>query len=337
MGLTYKEAGVDIEKAGQLVAKIKARVQATYGKRVWAGVGGFAGLYKISEQKLLAVGTDGVGTKLLVACELDAHDSIGQDLVAMCVNDILCTGARPLFFLDYYACGELCPTVAERVIGGIARACLLAEMALLGGETAEMPGLYQKGEYDLAGFAVGEVTPENLIDGRHLEEGMAIIGLAASGPHANGWGLIRKILEQAPLEEAEKRKIKSELLAPTEIYSGLVLELLKDKHLIRAMAHITGGGLLNISRVNEAFNYIITTPPEIPPLFQKLMAWGEIALHEAYRTWNMGVGFVLITARPQELLKRLSELGASAFLLGHIEKGQGEVWLQGELLGKDKT
>jgi len=249
MSITYKDAGVDIEKGDALVEKIKLKVKSTYGDRVRSGVGGFACLYEVGD-RLLAAGTDGVGTKLALAKKLDKHDTIGIDLVAMCVNDILCTGAQPLFFMDYLATGKLDVDTANHVLDGIVEGCLQSECALIGGETAEMPGMYGNGEYDLAGFAVGEVKPADVLDGSRVNEGDVLIGLPSSGFHSNGYSLVRKLIKD------DETALMQAALTPTKIYWKAIKGLL-EKQLLNGVSHVTGGGLLNIPRINEGFAYQI--------------------------------------------------------------------------------
>lgn len=323
--VSYKDAGVDIEKADSLVEKIKTHVKSTYGEDVVSGVGGFACLYKIADDKLLAAGTDGVGTKLKIAQMLGIHDTIGIDLVAMCVNDILCTGARPLFFMDYLATGKLDVETSEDIIRGIVQGCRVSESALIGGETAEMPGMYQDGEYDLAGFAVGEVMTDNIMTGDSIKSGDTIIALASSGFHSNGYSLIRKLVDP------NDREALMHCLTPTRIYWPIVKTLMeKDRKLIKAMAHITGGGLLNIARVNNEFDYRITNMPDIqdqPEAFQTVLKNTQIAKDELYRTFNMGVGFTLITDQPEKVTALLSAAGEKFWTIGQVEAGHGDVYL----------
>ena len=323
--VSYKDAGVDIEKADSLVEKIKTHVKSTYGEDVVSGVGGFACLYKIADDKLLAAGTDGVGTKLKIAQMLGIHDTIGIDLVAMCVNDILCTGARPLFFMDYLATGKLDVETSEDIIRGIVQGCRVSDSALIGGETAEMPGMYQDGEYDLAGFAVGEVMTDNIMTGDSIKSGDTIIGLASSGFHSNGYSLIRKLVDP------DDREALMHCLTPTRIYWPIVKTLMeKDHKLIKAMAHITGGGLLNIARVNNEFDYRITNMPDIqdqPEAFQTVLKNTQITKDELYRTFNMGVGFTLITDQPEKVTALLSAAGEKFWTIGQVEAGHGDVYL----------
>ena len=251
--LTYKDAGVDIDAGNELVERIKPLVSRTRRPEVLAGIGGFGGLFAIPPDRyrepVLVSGTDGVGTKLMLAQQLGRHDTIGIDLVAMCVNDVLVQGAEPLFFLDYFACGKLDTAVAADVVAGIADGCLQAGAALIGGETAEMPDMYDPGEYDLAGFCVGAVERADLIDGSHIAGGDALVGIASSGPHSNGYSLIRKVLERAGDEAIEGRPAAERLLAPTRIYVKAILALMQIVT-IRGLAHITGGGITeNIPRI----------------------------------------------------------------------------------------
>lgn len=314
---TYKDAGVDIERGDAFVERIKARVQTTYNERVVSGVGGFAALYKMDDEKLLAAGTDGVGTKVKLAQLLDKHDTIGIDLVAMCVNDVICTGAKPMFFLDYLATGKLELPVAEAIIKGVVEGCRQGEMALIGGETAEMPGLYAPGEYDLAGFAVGEVLQKDLIDGSRLNEGDTLVALPSSGVHSNGYSLVRKLLRE------DERTLLEQALMPTRIYWKIVKQVLP---LLSGMAHITGGGLSNIPRINMGFDFNIDFLPgfdDIPPIFGELVKRAGIGGKELYETFNMGIGFVLATPEPQKLTAQLNALGEPCWTIGRALKGGG--------------
>lgn len=313
--VTYKDAGVDIERGDEFVERIKARVKTTYGDRVVSGVGGFAALYKMGEDKLLAAGTDGCGTKVKVAQVLDKHDTIGIDLVAMCVNDVICTGAKPLFFLDYLATGKLELRVAEDIIKGIVAGCIQSEAALIGGETAEMPGVYGAGEYDLAGFCVGEVETKVLMDGQKIREGDTLIALPSSGIHSNGYSLVRKLIPES------ERKLLLEALTPTRIYWPVVKEVLP---LVRGMAHITGGGLSNIPRMNDKFDYVIESLPgldEVPNIFGELVRRSGLDGKDLYETFNMGIGFVFATAEPAKLASKLKALKQDYWMIGHVEKG----------------
>jgi len=323
MSITYKDAGVDIDKGDELVDRIKKMVRPTLGKRVRNGVGGFAALYEIGGGKLLAAGTDGVGTKLKIAQQLNVHDTIGIDLVAMCANDIICTGARPLFFLDYFATGKLDVDVGENLIKGIVDGCLQSEMALIGGETAEMPGLYQPGEYDLAGFAVGEVMESDLIDGSEAKTGDTLIGIGSSGVHSNAFSLVRKLINESEID------LLKEALTPTRIYVKLVNQLLaKHRKSIKGFAHITGSGFLNIPRINEKMDYEINyLPPfsEIPPIFKVLADRSKLSKEELYNTFNMGVGFVILTDNPKVIEQELLSLGEKFWMIGHVQEGRGEL------------
>ncbi len=313
-GLSYRAAGVDIDAGNTLVERIKPLVAATKGPEVLAGLGGFGGLFHLGARyrdPVLVSGTDGVGTKLLLARQIGRHDSIGIDLVAMCVNDILVCGAEPLFFLDYFACGKLEVDQATEVVGGIAEGCRQAGCALIGGETAEMPGMYGPGEYDLAGFAVGAVERDGLIDGQRIDEGCVLVGLASSGPHSNGYSLIRRVIEHSGADlndDLHGVRLGEALLQPTRIYVSAVQRLIGQVDL-RGMAHITGGGLTeNIIRVvPEGLGIEIDMSRwTTPPVFDWLAEAGQIEVSEMRRTFNMGIGFVLIC--PERDAARLSEL-----------------------------
>ncbi len=319
--MNYKEAGVDIAAGEALVKKIKHKVGATYGPRVKSGVGGFACLYQCAD-RLLAAGTDGVGSKVLLAQSLNQHSTIGIDLVAMCVNDILCVGARPLFFMDYLAVGKLELSIAEKIVEGITRGCHLSGAALIGGETAEMPDLYQPGKYDLAGFAVGEVAPEDVLDGNRIREGDTLIGLASSGFHSNGYTLIRKLM-------GKDETLARELLTPTTIYWKALRELLSGK-LLHALAHITGGGWQNIARANPRFDYVIENDEHwraAPECMQFLCKKSKLPREELYHTFNMGIGMVLATPAPEEVLQHLHAQDMPAYDLGTVKTGTGRVVL----------
>jgi phosphoribosylformylglycinamidine cyclo-ligase len=315
--ITYKDAGVDIERGDEFVERIKGKVRSTYGPRVMSGVGGFAALYKMHGGKLLATGTDGVGTKVKLAQALNRHDTVGIDLVAMCVNDIICTGAKPLFFLDYLATGKLDLGTAEAIIDGIVEGCKQSEASLIGGETAEMPGVYADGVYDLAGFAAGEVDESALIDGGKVKEGDTLFALASSGIHSNGFSLVRRLVA------AHEKDLLGACLTPTRIYWSVVKEILP---LINGMAHITGGGLGNIPRMNGAFDYMLEYLPklnEIPHVFGEMTNRSGLDGKELYETFNMGMGFVIATAEPNKLSTTLTELGQTYWKVGHVVKGIG--------------
>ncbi|SFW27637.1 phosphoribosylformylglycinamidine cyclo-ligase [Nitrosovibrio sp. Nv17] len=302
--LSYRDAGVDIEAGDRLVENIKPLAKRTLRPGVLAGIGGFGALFEISRHyrnPVLVSGTDGVGTKLKLAFQLDRHDHIGMDLVAMSVNDILVQGAEPLFFLDYFACGRLDVDIATRVVTGIAAGCEQAGCALIGGETAEMPDMYPEGEYDLAGFAVGVVEKERIIDGTAIQEGDAVLGLASSGAHSNGYSLIRRIMEKStanPPADLDGVPFLDAIMAPTRIYAKPVLELMR--HLpIKGLAHITGGGLTgNIPRIlpEHARAVLWRQAWEVPQLFRWLQAQGNVADEEMHRVFNCGIGMILVVA-----------------------------------------
>ena len=327
--ISYADAGVSIEQGSLLVERIKSRVKGTHRPGVMGSLGGFGALFDLSalnyRQPVLVSGTDGVGTKIKLAIESNRHDSIGIDLVAMCVNDLLVQGAEPLFFLDYFACSSLDVNVAEQVISGIANGCELAGCALVGGETAEMPGMYQPGEYDLAGFCVGAVEKDEIIDGSDVMAGDALIGLASSGLHSNGFSLIRHVLARSGtdiMSSFDNHTFIDTLLEPTKIYVKSVLELLKNVR-IRALSHITGGGLMeNLPRVLPAHTRAIIDCDswQWPPIFTWLMEAGNIDTEEMYRTFNCGVGLVLIVdaGDAQKSIKQLNTLGEHAWILGEI-------------------
>jgi phosphoribosylformylglycinamidine cyclo-ligase len=303
--LTYRDAGVDIDAGNAVVERIKPLVKRTFRPEVMGGLGGFGALFDLSgkyREPVLVSGTDGVGTKLKLAQQLNRHDTIGIDLVGMCVNDVLVQGAEPLFFLDYFATGKLDVDTTVAVVGGIARGCELAGCALIGGETAEMPDMYPPGEYDLAGFTVGAVEKSNLLDGSKVRAGDALIGIASSGPHSNGYSLVRRIFERAgrphDLDLGGTRLIDA-LMAPTTIYVKPILELLGRQAGIHAMAHITGGGLSeNIIRVvPDGLGLRIDAASwPLPPVFDWLQREGAVQRQEMWRTFNCGIGFVLIVA-----------------------------------------
>jgi phosphoribosylformylglycinamidine cyclo-ligase len=334
--LSYRDAGVDIDAGNRLVDRIKPHARRTLRSGVLGGLGGFGALFELPldryRQPVLVSGTDGVGTKLKLALELNRHDTIGIDLVAMCVNDVLVVGAEPLFFLDYYATGKLDVDVAATVIKGIADGCAQAGAALVGGETAEMPGMYGDGDYDLAGFCVGVVEKARIIDGSQVQPDDALLGLAASGPHSNGYSLIRRIVTAsgARLDQpfADGRTLGETLLAPTRIYVKPILQLLERVE-VRAIAHITGGGLTeNIPRVLPAKTKAVIDLQgwQRPAIFQWLQQRGGVAEAEMRRTFNCGVGLVVCVAaedaeRAQAILQ---EAGETVWRLGRIAAGEGE-------------
>ena len=331
--LSYRDAGVNIDAGNAFVEKIKASVASTNRPGVMGGFGGFGGCFELPEnykQPVLVSGTDGVGTKLKLAIDLNRHDTIGIDLVAMCVNDILVLGAEPLYFLDYYATGELNTEVAASVVEGIAEGCRQSNAALIGGETAEMPGMYGKGDYDLAGFCVGVVEKQNIIDGSKVKAGDVLIAIASSGPHSNGYSLVRKIIEvsQADINATFGESggtLGDALLAPTRIYVKTIHQLL-TKFDIHAMAHITGGGLLeNIPRVlpENTQAVIDENSWQLPQVFQWLQENGNVELTEMYRTFNCGVGMVLIASADEAdaIISALKQNDETAWALGTIETG----------------
>ena len=318
--LTYRDAGVDIDAGDALVDRIKPFAKRTMRPGVMAGIGGFGALFEVPRgyrEPVLVSGTDGVGTKLKLAFQWKRHDTIGIDLVAMSVNDILTLGAEPLFFLDYYACGKLDVASAADVVKGIAAGCEMAGCALIGGETAEMPGMYPAGEYDLAGFAVGVVEKKKIINGRSIKPGDVVLGLASNGVHSNGYSLVRRILAQPGVKLSAKiggRALKDAILAPTRIYVKPVLQLMK-KIPVKGLAHITGGGLVdNIPRVlTDGLTAEIRSDAwPLPPLFRWLQERGNVADSEMHRVFNCGIGMILVVAekdakRAQALLEKAGE------------------------------
>lgn len=334
--MDYRSAGVDIAAGSDLVERIKPIARRTFGPGVLAGLGGFGSLFELPlgrfRQPVLVAGTDGVGTKLKLAITMGRHEGVGIDLVAMCVNDIVVQGAEPLFFLDYYATGKLDVEVASTVIAGIGRGCELAGCALVGGETAEMPGMYTPGDYDLAGFCVGIVEKTAIVDGRRVQPGDRLIGLASSGPHANGYSLIRKILERAGLgleTEVEGKSLADWLLAPTRIYVKPLLELMKSFE-VRAIAHITGGGITeNLPRVLPpgTMAQIRKNAWKRPAIFRWLQEQGRVEEAEMFRTFNCGVGMIVcVTAGDEDrVLDFLHGAGERAFPIGEIVAGEPAV------------
>jgi len=336
--LTYKDAGVDIDAGNALIERIGEAVESTRRPEVLAGLGGFGGLFALDLERyprpVLVAGTDGVGTKLKLAGMLDRHDTIGIDLVAMCVNDVVVQGAEPLFFLDYYACGALDVEQAAAVVSGVAEGCRRAGCALIGGETAEMPGMYPRGDYDLAGFSVGVVNREDLIDGSRIAPGDAVLGIASSGPHSNGYSLIRRVLESSGTalgtgdgESVGGQPLGEALLAPTRIYVKPLLALLRALP-VHGLVHVTGGGLPeNLPRVlppgTEA--RIDRGAWTTPPVFDWLAAAGNIAAAEMLRTFNCGIGMAVVLPRQhaQAALAVLAEHGEQAWPIGEIAAGDG--------------
>jgi phosphoribosylformylglycinamidine cyclo-ligase len=338
--VTYRDAGVDIDAGDALVERLKSQVARTMRREVIGGLGGFGALVRVPldryRRPVLVSGTDGVGTKLRLAIDSGRHDTIGIDLVAMCVNDVVVQGAEPLYFLDYYATGRLDLAVAERVIGGIATGCVQAGCALVGGETAEMPGMYLDQDYDLAGFCVGIVDEDRIIDGSHTVAGDALIGLASSGPHSNGYSLIRKLLAQAnagPDTLVDGQPLYELLLAPTRIYVKPLLTLLAELP-VHGLAHITGGGLLdNIPRVvPDGLEVRLDRRAwRRPPVFDWLRSAGNIDETELHRTFNCGIGMTVCVpaAEAGRALSRLRELGETAMLIGEVRTGTRGVVLDG--------
>ncbi|HLD10200.1 MAG TPA: phosphoribosylformylglycinamidine cyclo-ligase [Methylophilaceae bacterium] len=330
--ISYRDAGVDIEAGDALVEQIKPYAKRTMRPEVLGGIGGFGSLFEVPKKfknPVLVSGTDGVGTKLKLAFQLNKHDTVGIDLVAMSVNDILVQGAEPLFFLDYFACGKLEVGTAAEVIKGIAAGCEQAGCALVGGETAEMPGMYPAGEYDLAGFAVGAVEKDAIINGSTIVEGDVVLGLASSGAHSNGYSLIRKLIERSGIDMDSNfhgRAFKDVVMAPTRIYVKPLLKLIETK-LVKGMAHITGGGITeNIPRVlpKGLTAEIKKDSWTMPPLFSWLQAQGNITDDEMYRTFNCGIGMVVIvSAQDAEAAKKLlATEGEQVWTIGNIRRQQ---------------
>lgn len=339
----YKEAGVDVEAGYEAVERIKPLVESTYIDGVVSDLGGFGGLFKPElsgiNNPLLVSGTDGVGTKLKLAFVLDKHDTVGIDCVAMCVNDIICSGASPLFFLDYIACGKNKPERIEEIVSGIAEGCRMAECALIGGETAEMPGFYDTDEYDLAGFSVGLVDEGKVIDGSQLKEGDILLGLASSGVHSNGFSLVREIFPPEetdytlPIKELENKTLGEVLLKPTVIYVKAIKGLLKEGIKPHAISHITGGGFYeNIPRMlGDGLKAEIETGNfKRPLIFDYIIDKTGLSLEEMFSTFNMGIGMV-IALSPKEVKKAqeiLDGLGYESFQIGKITEGEKEVVLK---------
>lgn len=333
--LSYKDAGVDINAGNSLVERIKPEVKRTTRAEVIGGLGGFGALCAIPskyKEPILVSGTDGVGTKLRLAIDLKKHDTIGIDLVAMCVNDLVVQGAEPLFFLDYYATGKLDVDVAADVVKGIADGCVQSGCALVGGETAEMPGVYHAGDYDLAGFCVGVVEKSEIIDGSRVKNGDALIALGSSGPHSNGYSLVRKVIDVAGVNPAtellDNKPLSEHVLAPTKIYVKSVLALIKQTD-VHAIAHLTGGGFWeNIPRVLPKNTKAVIDEKswKWPSVFNWLQEKGNIDTYEMYRTFNCGVGMVI--ALPQEQVETalaiLKQAGENAWLIGHIEHAEDD-------------
>jgi len=334
----YKDAGVDIEKGDAFVQAIKPMVESTFRPEVLTKIGGFAGCVSLNLERykkpILVSSTDGVGTKLKIAFAMNRHDTVGIDLVGMCVNDIVVSGARPLFLLDYFATSQLDPEKSMKVVSGIVKGCIEAECSLIGGETAEMPGFYKKGEYDLAGFAVGIVEDSQVIDGSGVTVGDKLIGVASSGLHSNGYSLVRRLLlDQLKMDLEERVEeigevLGEELLRPTRIYVKAALNLTRDFHIV-GIAHITGGGITgNLPRIiPKGCKAIVQKGTwEIPPIFSFLKERGNISEEEMLRTFNNGVGMILIVRSKEvdDILARLRSLGEKAFLIGEVGRTDRE-------------
>ena len=332
--LTYKDAGVDKEKGYQEVELIKQIVKKTHSDEVLADIGGFAGAFAPNltgiKNPVFLSGTDGVGTKIKLAMDMNKHDTVGIDCVAMCVNDILCQGARPLFFLDYIATGKLDPDKMAELVSGVAEGCKQSNAALIGGETAEMPGIYKEDDYDLAGFAVGLADKDKLITGEKLEEGDIAVGLYSSGVHSNGFSLVRACLDQAGISLDDKFDdeitIGEKLLTPTKIYAKEIKELTENVE-VKAIAHITGGGLYeNVPRVlkeDQAVEFDLRDLT-IDPIFEKIQQWGNIDTDEMYHTFNMGIGMVVFID-PKDLEKTLKIVADKGQKVGKIIKGKKNI------------
>lgn len=346
--LTYREAGVDIDAGNKAVDLMKKHVRSTYRPEVLGDIGGFGGLFALDTKKykqpVLVSGTDGVGTKLCVAFMADKHDTIGQDAVAMCVNDILVQGAEPLFFLDYLAVGKLEPDQVAAIVSGIAGACLESGCSLIGGETAEMASFYKNGEYDIGGFCVGVAERSKLITGETIKPGDVLIGLPSSGLHSNGYSLVRKIcfdVKKFAIDEYIPelgKKLGDELLIPTKLYPKACLPLI-EKFDIRGMVHVTGGGFYeNIPRVlPEGCGVEVNTEAwPVPKIFELVKEWGNVAWPEMYRTFNMGIGMILVVPEAQvaDIQENLAARGETSYVIGHVTDGPKEAVLKGGIFGE---
>lgn len=323
----YQKAGVNRDLADQFVGSISAMVKTTLNPKVKSSVGGYASLYQLNSKQYIAASTDGVGTKLKLAFDWNSHDTVGIDLVAMSVNDLLCVGAKPLFFLDYFATGKLQPKTAKDVLAGIVKGCKQGGCALIGGETAEMPGFYQAGEYDLAGFAVGVVDKEKVLPRKSIKPGDVLIGISSSGFHSNGYSLVRKLFAAwKPSKALSRKALAKELLKPTMIYTQ-VLEKLIAAGDVKGLAHITGSGFLNVPRMSEKVSYEIGLPPvqERPKAFQWLESLQDksLSFHEKTQTFNMGLGMV-IACEPKKAQK----------ILNHLKKNNHKAWRIGQTIRK---
>ena len=330
--ISYKDSGVNIEEGYKSVSLIKKHAEKTFIPGVLNSLGSFAGMFELPKYNnpVLVSGTDGVGTKLDIAFRRNKYDTVGIDCVAMCVNDILCHGAKPLFFLDYIACGKLQAEIAEQLVKGVAEGCSEAGCALIGGETAEMPGFYREGEYDIAGFAVGLVEKDKIIDGSTIKPGDVLIGLESSGAHSNGYSLIRKLIPDLSLKLDEKEAGEI-LLTPTRIYVKPILKLLESFN-IKGMAHITGGGFYeNIPRMFKGDLTAVVNKKSfpVPDIFKYIISLG-VEEEQMFNTFNMGIGFVICAAKEDEykIIKTLSDLGEKAYSIGYVEAGGGGVCLK---------
>ncbi len=341
MGLDYKDAGVDVEAGYKAVKLMGQHVKSTFRKEVLSDIGGFGGLFSLKgfqdmEEPVLISGTDGVGTKLKIAFLQDKHDTVGIDCVAMCVNDVICNGAEPLFFLDYIACGKNVPERIAEIVSGVAEGCRQAGCSLVGGETAEMPGFYPESEYDMAGFTVGIVDRAKIIDGHDIAEGDVIIGLPSSGIHSNGYSLVRKIFE--PLEESLGEYVDSlgstvgeALLTPTKIYVKEVLEIIKNIH-VKGISNITGGGFIeNIPRCIPKGKKLCATIKEgtwpVLPVFELMQEKGKVERAHMYNTFNMGIGMVMVVAKEdaQKAIDFIHSIKEEAYIIGEITSKEKEV------------
>ena len=342
MAISYKDSGVDVTRGYKAVDLMKKYVKSTYNDNVLGDIGSFGGFFSIAgekmEEPILVAGTDGVGTKLKYAFLLNKHDTIGIDAVAMCVNDIVCQGAKPLFFLDYYACGRLYPEAESEVIKGIAEGCKQSGCALIGGETAEMPGFYPDGEYDLAGFAVGIVDKKKVINGKDIKAGDVLVGIKSSGVHSNGYSLVRKLFGDENKEELEKyderlgATVAEVLLKPTKIYVKSILSLL-EKVAVKGIAHITGGGFIeNIPRIlpEGVSAEIVKNSYEVPAVFKVMQEKAEITDEQIYNTFNMGIGMVVCVSpeNVEETIASLTASGEEVCVVGRVVEGDRKVILK---------
>jgi phosphoribosylformylglycinamidine cyclo-ligase len=334
--MDYKNAGVDIEAGYKAVELMKEHIKGTMRQEVLTDIGGFSGLFSLANHKfehpILVSGTDGVGTKLKLAFTLEKHDTIGIDCVAMCVNDVVCCGAEPLFFLDYIACGKNYPETIATIVKGIAEGCKQAGAALVGGETAEMPGFYKEDEYDLAGFTVGIVDHKDLINGKEMEAGDVLLGISSSGIHSNGYSLVRKVFEMTKenlnqYEESLGTTIGEALLTPTKIYVPAIKKLKAEGFKIKAISHITGGGFYeNIPRMlKEGCHAVVQKNSfKVPPIFQLIQERGDVQEEAMFNTFNMGIGMILVLSKEEALRaqKVLKELNEESFIIGEIKSGE---------------